>query len=110
MAKMTLDNLARMINSGFDNMQKQMDERFDGVDGCFEGIEQRLDNLELAMNSIRSEIHRMWEKISDLEEQIKALNKRTIEDEDAILKEVMNLKKRLNILEKEVKSFKTAKA
>lgn len=45
----TIDDLARMVKSGFDSV----DKRFDGVDGKFIGIEKRLDNLERGQEDIK---------------------------------------------------------
>lgn len=106
--KNQIEELARITANGFLTMQKQMDERFDGVDQQFIGINSRLDVIESDIASIKSEMRRMWQKIDELEKQVKAVNQRAIEDEDAILKEIIKIKKRLEYLEKEVRGLKTA--
>ena len=41
-----IDSLARMVADGFSSMQKNMHERFDGVDERLDKVEGRLDKVE----------------------------------------------------------------
>ena len=42
--------LARIVSSGFDRLQKEMDERFDNVDKSFKKVDERFFDLENKMN------------------------------------------------------------
>ena len=44
--KITMDDLARIVQDGF----LKIDERFDGVEQRLDGVEQRLDNIQANLN------------------------------------------------------------
>jgi hypothetical protein len=51
--KVTIDDLALMIQKGFTENRECMDRRFDEVDNRFDKIEVRLDNLEKDFKEIK---------------------------------------------------------
>jgi len=74
--KITIDNLAQMVARGFENtankedlknLEKKMDQRFEGVEGKIEGINNRIDDIYL--NRVRYEDHEA------LKRRVKALEK-----------------------------------
>ncbi len=62
--KITINDLAIMVKHGFDDMQKQIDRRFDHVDERFDRLEQKIeghanrlgtteDNIRVIKNKIK---------------------------------------------------------
>lgn len=80
----TLDDLAMMVQKGFDHVDKRfaaIDKRFDEVDNRFEKIEKKLDLLERGQEDIklrqdncvyRFELKELDRRVGILERRLKA--------------------------------------
>ena len=90
-----VESLAVMVNKTFNTMEK----RFNHIDKRFDKIEHRLGNIESDIRQIKSDINNINERLTRLE-------KRTLEDDDVLSHEVIDLRNRLTILEKQVKQMK----
>jgi chromosome segregation ATPase len=97
--------LTNDINQRFD----AVDKRFEQVDNRFESIEKRLNKIELDIGSVRADIRRIQNDIDDIKEQLDRIEKKTSEDDDAISCDVVDLRTRVEFLEKEVKRLKLQK-
>jgi archaellum component FlaC len=93
--KITLDDLARIVNKRFDSV----DDRFDGIDSRLDGIDNRLDQNESAISLI-------WQELKEINKKLDNLSDRTFEDSELAFKEIMQMKKRVGFLEEEVKKLK----
>lgn len=70
----TLDTLARMVQGGFDGMEKRfqgIDDRFDDVDAKIEDVHKRVDMLSEEMNFRFDRVEKIL--ISELRERISLL-------------------------------------
>ncbi|NTV41435.1 MAG: hypothetical protein HGA61_04140 [Candidatus Moranbacteria bacterium] len=50
--KITMDDLARIVQDGF----LKIDERFDGVEQRLDGVEQRLDGVEQRLDGVEQRL------------------------------------------------------
>jgi chromosome segregation ATPase len=75
-------------------------------------LKQEMQDIRIEMrsdfSSVRAEIRRLSDSIDEVKERLARLEKRTFEDDDALNKEVVDLRRRLNILEKEFNALKAA--
>ena len=85
--KEDLDNLALMVKNGFD-----------GVDKRFEDVYSQLTSIDSRLALIQSEI-------TDIKKSLAELEKRTIEDDNVLSGEFLNLQKRVMMLEKKVEQM-----
>ncbi|MBU2578171.1 hypothetical protein KKA69_05105 [Patescibacteria group bacterium] len=109
------DGLAGMVKVGFDGVYKelnnrfeQVDTRFDAVDKRFDGIDNRLDGIESEIRQIRVEINQIWNKLEEIEKKLERISQTSKEDVNAISGDVLDLKQRVEFLEKQVKKFQNA--
>lgn len=68
--KITIEDLARMVQDGFADFKSYVDRKFDAIDERFCRIEERLDNIETRLDRIEHSIlidHR--DRIERLEER-----------------------------------------
>lgn len=104
--KITIDDLAAMVANGFSDMSARFNERFDG-------LEQRLSKLGKGQETFRAEMHdefrRIHKEIDDIKIKLDQLSERTLEDDDAINRELLGLRQRVENLEKQFKQLKAAK-
>jgi uncharacterized protein YPO0396 len=54
--KITIDDLALMVQNGFVENRKYIDKRFDAVDECLDRIEDRLNNLEEGLREMKEDL------------------------------------------------------
>jgi len=131
--KMTIDDLAVLMGKRFDNADQKTSERFDDADkqtdkkienlaamvaDGFYDMGKKIDsvgsNLDNKIETLRTEMHdefrRIHEEINDIKVKLDQLSQRTLEDDDALNKEVLNLRRRIETLEKQFKLLKSAKA
>jgi polyhydroxyalkanoate synthesis regulator phasin len=68
----SIDDLARIVKQGFDDVGKQMDKRFDDVEERLEKIELKLDNvpyrfeledLEKTIAAVRKQVAKLQKKL-----------------------------------------------
>ena len=70
MAKITIDDLAMMIQKQFESIEGRfegIEQRFNGVEQRFNGIEQRFDGVEQRFNGIEQDIGEMKGRLKSLE-------------------------------------------
>jgi tetrahydromethanopterin S-methyltransferase subunit G len=93
MSKITIDDLAAMVKRGFDHQDKKFGDRFDRLEKRFDSLENKVDNIALEVSQIKK-------RLDKVEEILSKTNKRTIEDDNMLGKEIFDLKRRVKILEK----------
>lgn len=81
----------------------QIDRRFAQVDQRFDYIEQRLDNMSARLDMMEKDL-------ADIKVRLANLEKHTIEDADALAKDVIKLKERVSWLEDQIKQLRVAPA
>ena len=64
-----IDDLASAVQAGFESIQKQIDEKFDGVEAKFEGLGKRVEGLEKKVNNLPDKPY-LDDKIADLKGDI----------------------------------------
>ncbi len=52
----TIEELALMINRGFENQMKYLDQRFEKMDQRFENLDARVGRIEADIHELRGEI------------------------------------------------------
>jgi len=109
---MTIDDLAGMVQRGFtemgqriDGAEKRLGNRIDGVEGGLTSVEKGSEKLRIEMHD---EFRRVHEEIENIKKKLDQLSSRTMEDTDATIKEVFQLKKRIEILERNYKELKSS--
>ena len=66
--KITINDLARMVNRGFNATNKRMDLRFDGIDARLNKIDSRLDNIEkVTLDDHGKRIQKLEHKVEYIE-------------------------------------------
>ncbi|MFZ5982494.1 MAG: hypothetical protein ACOYS2_02920 [Patescibacteria group bacterium] len=79
MAKeITLDDLAGMVNNGFESIRSEINEGFKKVDERFDKVEKRLDIVEEDIKEIKTNIYTETYKfdIKDLDNRVTKLEKK----------------------------------
>lgn len=94
-----LDDLARIVNKGFD----AIDKRFDQNESAHVKIITEIHN---EVGSVRGEISLIWQELKEINKKLDRLSDRTFEDSELAFKEIMQMKKRVGFLEEEVKKLK----
>ena len=97
-----IEELARMVANGFLEVYHRIDQ-----------VEKNLnDKIETETESLRAEMQTEFRyirnEINDIKAKLDKLSKRTLEDNSAISDELFNLRKRVTILEKQLKELKSA--
>jgi polyhydroxyalkanoate synthesis regulator phasin len=100
MGKVTIDDLAVMMKNGFERLEDKIETEIASV----------RQDLKTEIASVRSDIARLQCDIDDIKARLVRLEKRTLEDADALAKEVVDLRKRVDYLEKELSRLKLQKA
>lgn len=102
----SLDDLAAMMQRGF----IRIDEKFDAIDKRFDVLEskvdsmdvkftQRFEKVETLLYQVASDVEKISERLTRLEEFVHTAIKSNKEDIDLALKEISSLKTRLSKLE-----------
>ena len=94
----TIDDLAGIVQRGFNDITDCMNQSFNNVD-------KKIEKLKTAMHD---EFRRVHEEIEDIKKKLEQLSSRTMEDTDATIKEVFQLKKRIEILERNYRELKAS--
>ena len=92
----TLNDLAIMVNKGFQSVQDEMDKRFDEVDKRFDEVDKRFEKVDEGFDNLE---HGMREGFSKVNGSIERVDRRVDHHEDEILK----TKSRVKIIERELK-------
>lgn len=120
--KITIEDLAVMVQRGFSEMNDKlnghdkrfdsMDKRFDSMDKRLKIVEDKVSSLTTEFQSFRSETRGNFEKVNselyNVNNRLDRVEKRTIEDADAISENILDLTGRVSILERNDKQLKTA--
>ncbi|MDD4761899.1 MAG: hypothetical protein PHZ25_02670, partial [Candidatus Pacebacteria bacterium] len=90
MSEINNEELARIINKGFDGVQIQingLEGRFDGLENRFDGLENRFDGLEKRMDSVDEKLEYIDARLGRLGNDVKELRGELVyrhEFEDAL--------------------------
>ena len=121
-----IDDLAIMIRKQFSHHEKrfdgidsrfeQMDNRFGQIDSRFEKIEKNMvtkTEFNTAVNSLRSEMNSRFDKLDeeivDIKIRLGRLEKNLDAEVVAFMDDILDLRKRIVVLEKQIKVLKLAK-
>ena len=91
--KNTLDELVEFLQ---ENMATKDD---------IKNLDQKIDHV---YSSLSSQIHSVEIELEDIKKRLDRLEKRTIEDADAAAKDILELRKRVEILERRVGDLQPA--
>ena len=109
--KKEFDDLAVIIKDSFGEMENKVAARFDDLESRM-ATKDDLKNLETRMDekfgSLGSEIFQIQQELKDIKKSIEALAKRTLEDANVLAKDVLELRRRVDFLEKQIQKFQTA--
>lgn len=75
--KITIENLAKMVQGGFNDLRVDLGGRIDGVEKSIGGLGGRMDRLERRMNS-------MEDRLDSIEARLASLENRMIAFEDEV--------------------------
>ncbi len=64
--QITMDRLAVMVANGFQDLQKEMRERFGAVDGRFASMDGRLVSVESELKDLRLQVGRIERKLDSV--------------------------------------------
>jgi predicted nucleic acid-binding Zn-ribbon protein len=105
------DHLDKKIDNVHQNLDKKIDNVYQKLDTKIDNVYQKLDaKIDSGIASVRTDIRRLESSIDDIKERLKRLEKRSFEDEEVLAKEVVDLRKRVDFLEKEFKRLKNQPA
>jgi len=85
------ENLARVVKGEFDNVHKE-------IQGLREEMHEQFRQLRL-------EIKQIWNKLEEIEQKLERISRTSKEDVDAIASDTLNLKHRVEFLEKRVQEL-----
>ena len=117
--QVTIDDLAVMVARGFDDLEGRfsdlegrMNLRFDHVDKKFAEADKKFTNIDYQLRQVRSEISslrvELRTSITSISLRLASIEKMTKEDISVLGDEIFNLKKRIEILEKNYLKLKSA--
>lgn len=112
MAKMTLDNLAVMIKREFDRINKKLndhDKQFTKIDQRFDKIDQRFTKIDSKLDSMQTDILSFKLELLDINLKLDRLEKRTFEDDDAFASDIIDLRKRVKVMERKIVKLQASK-
>jgi len=96
----TLDDLARMVQVGFAEMDKRFENLTEEMNGRFASIEKRIDKIEERLNKIENDIRYIYGSLNVIHREIADIKERL---EYTVHREELNeLKKRVLVLEKKL--------
>lgn len=108
--KNEFENLARMIQTGFDETAKkiEVDKRFELVDKRFDDIEAQIADVKEEIRQMRMEIKQIWNKLEEIEQKLERISQTSKEDVDAIASDILDLRQRIGFLENQIKEMQKA--
>ncbi len=89
----------------FEALTGVIKESFELVDRRFDSIEEKVENLQQDVSWIKTELRSVDEKLNNLESQLTLLQKSAKEDIDIFAKDIIELRRRVEMLEKQVRQF-----
>ena len=89
----------------FETLTGVIKESFELVDRRFDSIEEKVENLQQDVSWIKTELRSVDEKLNNLESQLTLLQKSAKEDIDIFAKDIIELRRRVEMLEKQVRQF-----
>ena len=97
-----IDNLALTMFKGFNEMatKAEMNKRFDAV-------ESQIRDLREEVKLIRIEMKHIWNKLDEIERKLETVSGTSREDTDAIAGDVFDLRRRIEIMEEQIKEIKS---
>lgn len=118
--KVTIDQLALMVERGFNEVCERMDKGLKEVDERFDKVEDRLDKVEDRLDAVENKLDRIETRLDSLERRILAIEDiltehgkdiKEIKNEIKAIKEsgskqwekFWEIEKRVNILESKIK-------
>lgn len=120
MKNITIDELAVMMQKEFSSLHEEISgvrtelkEEIQGVEtrlrAEIQDVETRLsEEIKGVADSLRSDIRRIENSVNDIKERLSRIEQRSLEDDNALTAEVVDLRNRVNILEREIQKLKTA--
>jgi len=85
-----------------------VDKRFDAVDKRFDIIESRLDDLTEEVRQIKTDIKSIRERLDEIEEKLEGSIRMSKDDSDAISGDVIDLRRRVEFLENQVREMQAS--
>jgi len=103
-----IEDLAIIVNKGFEDARKDRNERFAKVDERFDKVEAEINEIKEDTHQIKVEVKQIWNKLDEIEKRLDKLSQTSKEDVDAIIGDVLNLKQRVDFLESQIKELEAA--
>lgn len=69
--EMTMDDLARIVQEGFLNMDNKFSNRFDGVEKRLDKVESRLDRVEEKLDKVEVRLDGVENRLDNIEANLK---------------------------------------
>ena len=68
--KITINNLAEMINNGFNGQMEYMGKKFDQIDSRFEKVDKKLEAIEKDVRDIKNDLSDTMKRTDKLEMRV----------------------------------------
>lgn len=94
-----IEDLAIMVNHGFEEVEKRASIRYDNLD-------KRLSSIEFEVNELGIKNQQILREVSELRLELNNIGKRTKEDTDATAQNEARISKKIISIEKELKILK----
>lgn len=102
------------IKKEFEVLTDVMRRGFDSVENRLDGVENRLTSLEQKVedgfNHFEAKFAQFGADLQEVKDSLKRLEKRTKEDADVSAEEIISLRHRVEILEKQFKNLQSSAA
>lgn len=127
MSKITIDELAVMVQKGFSHLDAKIEavraELKQDIQDVRTELKQEIQDvrtelkqeiqdvkteLKQDIHSVRADIRRLESILNEVKERLTRLEKRSFEDDEVLAKEVVDLRKRVDFLEKQFKKLNFA--
>ena len=110
-----LNDLIEIVSYIKDNMATKddiarLEKRMDSLEIRIDRLEKRIDSIESRINSIESKLIFISEEIQQIRIRLDSLENRTKEDDEAIVKDIFELRQRVQFLEEKIQRLEAAKA
>jgi polyhydroxyalkanoate synthesis regulator phasin len=104
----TKDDIANLTNR-IDGIESRMATKITGLTNRIDGIESRMVTKD-DIKSLSSKLDFISQEVQEIKERLNALELRTKEDDEMIIKDIMSLRDRLGLLENRIKVLESVKA
>ncbi len=102
----TLEDLATMVKTGFDDVHEKMDKGFGDLSNRMDGLEGRMDGLEGRMDGLEGRMDKLENRMDGLERSVGELKKSHEELKEMVngifRVEIYDLKKRVSFIEEKL--------